>query len=123
MERPKVNVAIIFLTFCLVSCGGSSSGDSSDLKPETQKFTTTLKWVAPTNRIGGEPLSSNEIAGYKIYVGSSKDDLKLKATISDPYTLDFKVIDLTKGIYYFAITTYDDQGLESTLSNVIRREF
>jgi hypothetical protein len=57
-----------------------------------------------------------------VYFGTSANDLNLIATIIDPSTLTYEVTDLSKGTYYFAISVYDEQGLESTLSNIVRRE-
>jgi hypothetical protein len=125
MGQFSIRLIAISLTCLLMSCGGGSDDTSVEIIteiPQKTSISTGLNWVAPTNRIDSYPLSASEIGGYKVYFGTSANDLNLIATIIDPSTLTYEVTDLSKGTYYFAISVYDEQGLESTLSNIVRRE-
>lgn len=82
-----------------------------------------LSWTAPVTRTDGSLLPISEIAGYKVYVGSSATELGFKANIPDPYTLEHQITQLGEGTYYFAVTTYDHANLESELSSVVSKSF
>lgn len=65
-------------------------------------------------------LSRNDIAGYRVYAGTSSDSLYPIADLtSEPDTI-FKINGLDAGTYFLSISSYDAQGNESTLSNIAR---
>lgn len=86
-----------------------------------QSTTATLSWVAPTTRIDGSPLPISEIAGYKIYMGSAPNNLNLAALITDPYLMEHKFSELSTGTYYFAVSTYTQENVESGLSVIVSK--
>lgn len=55
----------LFLTFFLFNCGGGSSDENNDrppvVTPPDTSLSTTLKWAAPSTRVGGYPLTTSEI--------------------------------------------------------------
>jgi fibronectin type 3 domain-containing protein len=57
--------------------------------------------------------------GYRVYAGSSPDDLLLVAEIEDPYTMTYSFSDLEGGPYYFYVTTIDSSGVESAPSDTV----
>jgi hypothetical protein len=92
----------------------------ADTLPTTGNI--ALSWVAPSTRFDGTALSLSDIAGYRIYMGTSANSLAPVLDLEDG-TLDRHVMEnLDSGTYYFAITAYDTSGSESDLSNIVERE-
>jgi hypothetical protein len=78
----------------------------------------SLAWIAPSSRTDGSALEMSEIAGYRIYMGTTANNLEPVLDLEDG-SLDAHVMeDLENGTYYFAVTAYDTAGNESDLSNV-----
>lgn len=76
----------------------------------------TLSWEAPAQRTDGSPLTN--LAGFKLYYGTSAGDLRYVIQVADPGARSRVVEDLTEGSWYFAATAYDQSGAESARSNV-----
>ena len=74
----------------------------------------TLSWNAPTQRTDGTPLV--DLAGFRVYFGSSAGDLRYVIEVRDPGARSALVEDLTIGTWYFAATAYDTSGAESNRS-------
>ena len=81
-----------------------------------------LTWVAPTTRTDGEPLSLSDLEGYRIYLGMDTDNLAPLVDLNDSAILEFTITDLTPGVYFFAVTAYDYDGLESGYSTIVKKE-
>ena len=79
----------------------------------------TLTWSAPTERTDGSPLTN--LAGFKIYFGSSAADLRYVIDVTDPGARSFVVEDLTQGTWYFAASAVDAAGLESARTNPVSK--
>jgi hypothetical protein len=77
----------------------------------------TLSWTAPDQNTDGSPLTN--LAGYRIYYGTSANDLDQVISISNVGITAYVVDDLTAGTYYFSIRAYTSAGTESSLSNVV----
>ena len=78
----------------------------------------TLSWMAPTSRTDNSPLSILQLGGYKVYSGSSENNLTLIATITDNSITEYTATNLENGVHYFAVLAFDSNELESDLSNV-----
>jgi hypothetical protein len=78
--------------------------------------TTTLSWTAPTENVDGTQLT--DLAGFKVYLGTSANTLVIFETINDPEISMYEVKDLTPGAWFFAMTAYNEAGTESTRSSV-----
>ena len=81
-----------------------------------------LSWVAPTTRTDGSTLDLSEIAGYRLYMGTSATNLEPVMDVDDCTINNHVMENLETGTYYFAITAYDLTGNESDLSNVAMKE-
>ena len=81
-----------------------------------------LSWSAPTTRTDGTPLSPSELEGYRIYLGTSPDNLVLQEELLGISSTEISLIISAPGIYYFAVTAYDADGLESAFSEVVSKE-
>ena len=87
----------------------------------TTAGSASISWVAPVSRADGSPLALSEIAKYKIFMGASPDNLESIDTINDSSMTEYTADNLPAGTYYFAITTSDFDGRESSLSDVVEK--
>jgi hypothetical protein len=85
-----------------------------------QTGSAALSWAAPTARTDGSPLTN--LAGYKIFYGRMAGVYDYQIDISNPAVLTYVVENLVSGDWYFALTAYDSQGIESGRSNEVLRQ-
>ena len=76
----------------------------------------SLTWSAPTENADGTPVTN--LAGYRVYYGTSPGDLSQSIEVSGAATTTYMVENLAAGTYYFAIAAYNTSGVESEQSNV-----
>ena len=76
----------------------------------------TLSWTPPTQNTDGSALGN--LAGYRIYYGSSANSLTNTVQITNPGLTSYVMGNLASGTYYFALAAYNSAGAESALSNV-----
>ena len=76
----------------------------------------TLSWSAPSQNTDGSTLS--DLAGYNVYYGTSPTNLTNKIVVASAGTTTYTVGSLPSGTYYFAVSAYNVNGVESTPSNV-----
>lgn len=96
------------------TAGGDTSGGSSPITG-----TASLSWVAPTTRVDGTPLSLSQIAGYRIYSGTSRNSLALVRDLDDGSATSYVITGLAAATtHYFAVSVYDADGNESGRSEV-----
>ena len=62
----------------------------------------TLSWNPPTTNTDGSPLTN--LAGYKVYWGTTPGNYSSSATIMNPGIATYVVESLTPNTYYFAVT-------------------
>lgn len=84
-------------------------------------FSTTLSWTAPTQNEDGSQLM--DLAGYKIYWGTSPGNYTNSVTVENPGITTYVVENLSAGTYTFVATSYNDSGVESVYSNTATRTF
>jgi hypothetical protein len=89
--------------------------------PEVIQQKVDLSWSPPATRTDGSVLILSDLEGYRIYSGSSPDQLILLIDLIDS-TTDYSISNLSPGIYYFAVTAYDVDGLESGFSEIVAKE-
>ncbi len=85
--------------------------------PPPSSFSVTLSWQAPTERADGSPLT--DLAGFRIYYGSEREDLDVVVTLDNPGLSRYVVENLTAGTWYFSMTAYDAAGLQSSPSPTV----
>ena len=78
-----------------------------------------LSWVAPAEREDNTSIALSEIAGYKIYYGSTQGQHPNSVTIDDGSATGHTFQNFTAGTYYFVVTTIDTEGRESQFSTEI----
>ncbi|HHJ36626.1 MAG TPA: hypothetical protein ENJ87_12755 [Gammaproteobacteria bacterium] len=92
--------------------GSDESSASSDI---------TLSWTAPVEREDNTPIALSEIAGYRIYYGSTPGLLNKNIQINDGTTTTYLFKNFSAGTYYFSVTTLDTDGQESQLSIPVQK--
>jgi hypothetical protein len=101
--------------------------DSASLSPmsitvaEPSVGSVSLAWTAPSSRTDGSTLDMSEIGGYRIYMGTTTDNLQQVLDLADSTISDYVIDNLDNGDYYFAVTAYDTDGNESNLSNIAQK--
>jgi hypothetical protein len=85
----------------------------------TATGSTTLTWTPPTQYLDGSPL--NDLAGYKVYWGTSQGNYSNSVTIANPGVASYVVNQLTPARWYFVVTAYSATGFESSHSNIFSK--
>jgi hypothetical protein len=75
----------------------------------------TLSWTAPTQNEDGSALT--DLAGYKLYWGTTPGTYTDTAVIDNPSITTFTVDGLPPGTYEFVATSLNAAGIESRYSN------
>ncbi|HET7609784.1 MAG TPA: putative Ig domain-containing protein, partial [Gammaproteobacteria bacterium] len=98
---------------------GSASASLPAFSVAVQAVATgsaTLTWLPPTTNTDGTPLTN--LAGYRIYWGTSPGNYSSSATVMSPGITSYVVESLTPNTYYFAVKALNSAGAESVFSNV-----
>jgi hypothetical protein len=121
MNKP-ILLTLVALTYTLASCGGGGGGNDGDTTPDNNnpsQGTTTqqLNWIPPSTRTDGSFLDLSELSGYKLYAGTTQNNLELIADIQDGEANSYDLTEFEPGDYYFGIIAYDANGLQSPVSD------
>jgi len=111
----------------LASCGGGDSADvgagaggggGAGAGPPAGGSTgvATLSWTAPAQNMDGSAVTN--LAGYRIYHGTSASSLTTMVQVSNPGASIYVVEGLPAGTRYFAVSAYNSAGVESDRSAV-----
>ena len=65
-------------------------------------------------------LSNTEIAGYRVYLGASSDALSAAYNLTEGTDRIYWINELLPGTYFLSFSTYDVNGNESALSNIVQ---
>lgn len=103
------------------SSGGSSApSTSTPSTPSSRAQNVNLSWTPPSARADGTALSLSELSGYKVYIVAESDPSKDRTqTVSGGSTTTAQLSLAAPGTYTLAITSLDQNGLESALSNTV----
>ena len=77
----------------------------------------TLDWMPPTQNTDGSTLTN--LAGYTVYYGTSPSDLTQSVKVSNPGLTAYSVTGLTSGTWYFTVTSYSADGVESARTTTV----
>jgi hypothetical protein len=78
-----------------------------------------LNWVAPSEREDGTGLALSEIAGYRIYYGTTAGVYQNQIDINDHTAEQAQIAYIPVGRYYVVMTTIDTEGRESAYSSEV----
>jgi hypothetical protein len=82
--------------------------------PAPTTGSAAVSWVAPTENINGTALT--DLAGYNVYYGTNSESLSQKAEVSSAGATGYTVTGLGSGTWFFAVTSYTADGVESARS-------
>ena len=74
-----------------------------------------LSWLPPTTRTDDSPLTN--LQGFRIYYGKTPGSYTEQIELPYPDITSYLVEDLTSGQWYFAMTSYDSDDVESAFSD------
>ena len=94
----------------------SPSPTPSPSNPVSVTGSATIAWTAPVENHDGSAIS--DLAGYRIYHGTSADALNGVIQVSSPGISVYVIDNLPLGKHYFAVTAYNSMGAESDRSEV-----
>lgn len=112
----------LLISLLLTACSTQENFGDSTMGIGVGGATTqgvALSWVAPAEREDGTPISMAEIAGYRVYYGTSEGVYTNEVDITDSNTMQTALSNLASGTYYIVVTTYDMDGRESAFSQVV----
>ena len=89
------------------------------LSSGTGAGSVTLSWAAPMQNEDGSALT--DLAGYKLYWGTTPGNYTGAATIDNPGITTYTVDGLSAGTYEFVATSLNAAGIESTYSNPVTK--
>ena len=106
----KFSLIIATLTSLLIGCGssGGSSGSSGS-------GNARVSWMPPTENTDGTTLGA-DLAGYRIYYGTSSRDYSNTLEIANPGLSSVVVEGLEDATWCFVMTAVNTSGIESRYS-------
>jgi hypothetical protein len=87
------------------------SGTKTTIPVKTINGVATLDWLPPTQNSDGTILTN--LAGYTVYYGTDRNNLSQSVKVSNPGLASYTVTGLTSGTWYFSVTSYSADGVES----------
>ncbi len=118
-------LALNLLSTTFVSAANNQRPDDKcqpNCEAVVSEQTVNLSWTAPTTRTDGDPITLSDLEGYRIYYGTASDNLTPLVDLDDSSITSYSVTELSPGLYYFSVTAYDYDGLESTYSEIVSKE-
>ena len=107
-------------TFSIVVQGSTTASTPPVKPPPTNGSQTTgaatLSWQPPTQTTSGGMLTN--LAGYRIYYGTTPNRLAQSVNIANPGITRYVIGGLTAATWYFQMTAYDHNGIESPPTGV-----
>ncbi len=79
----------------------------------------SVQWVAPPSKMDGSPL--DDLAGYRISYGRTADELDNSVYIEDPNATSYTIDSLESGVWYFAVSAVNANGLEGAASIAVQK--
>lgn len=79
----------------------------------------TLSWTPPTENTDGSTLTN--LAGYKIYYGRSSDAMSQVIKINQAGITSYVIENLSPDVYFFAMTSFNSDGVESERSATLKK--
>lgn len=101
---------VVMLVGFFSACTGSDSGFGGQDPVKAASQNVEFSWVAPSKRTDGSSL--NDLAGYHLRIGN-KPGAYTQTINLEPNVTSHTLTDLSPGTYYFAITAYDSNNVES----------
>jgi hypothetical protein len=124
MPQSVIKISLIFaaLIYLLSGCGstdgsGSGGGSSSGINGKGAG-NATVSWTPPTENTDGSVLGA-DLAGYRVYYGTSSRDYSNSVEIDNPGLSSVVVEGLAETTWYFVMTAVNTSGIESSYSDEV----
>jgi hypothetical protein len=114
--RATLSALALSLFLAITGCDGSSQADRGLSYSSGTSPTAIVSWTPPVQRTDGSSL--NDLAGYRVYYGKALNSLTRIIDIRNPGQTSQFIDNLDSGTWYFAVTAYTQDGLESEMSNL-----
>ena len=126
--RAALSALALGLLLAITGCDGSSyvgsdASDASDASDDrglshtdSTSQTAIVSWTPPVQRTDGSALT--DLAGYRVYYGKGLNSLTQIIDIRNVGQTSQFIDNLDTGTWYFAVTAYTNDGLESEMSNL-----
>jgi len=129
--RATLSTLALGLLLAITGCDGSGSagssgstdstdsrgsGDSGLSHSDSTSQTAIVSWTPPVQRTDGSALT--DLAGYRVYYGKGLNSLTKIIDIRNVGQTSQFIDNLDSGTWYFAVTAYTNDGLESEMSNL-----
>jgi len=100
-----INGILVDTTYNIACTGGKDYSD--------------ISWVAPTQNTDGTPLTN--LAGFKIYYATTQAGVATATpiVIANPATLAYRINGQPNSIYYYQMTAYNSNSVESTRTGFV----
>lgn len=119
LRRGTIRLSLLALMILVLSSCGNGGGSETGSVSGGSSNVAKLSWDPPTTNADGT--SWDELAGYKIYYGTSSGNYTEMIDINDPQDTEYTIVSLAFGTYYFAATAYDTSGNETDFSNEVSK--
>jgi hypothetical protein len=114
-------------TYADIRISVSDGEDSSEMAPfsitvrdpNSATASATIDWTPPTENEDGSLLT--DLTAYRIYWGTTSGVYPNSVTVNDPSATRYVVENLEPGSYEFVATAVNSAGIESRVSNAIRK--
>ena len=120
--RAALSALALGLLLAITGCDGSSyvASDARDDRglshTDSTSQTAIVSWTPPVQRTDGSALT--DLAGYRVYYGKGLNSLTQIIDIRNVGQTSQFIDNLDTGTWYFAVTAYTNDGLESEMSNL-----
>jgi hypothetical protein len=113
---PSFSITVQAASSSTGTAQAASSSTGGVQAASSASGTATISWTPPTTNTDGSPLT--DLTSYRIYAGAAPNQLAPFVVIDNGFS-DCVVNGLSPGLYYFAMTAVNSQGIESDLSTVV----
>jgi hypothetical protein len=121
--RRFIQILALAATVSLLGGCGTNESTSSETPTASQTIRTTgkvdLSWTAPSTRADGTYLPVNQLASYRVYRGTTIGNMAPLVDLEGSSNTEYTVTGLPSGSYYFAVSAFDTDGIESGFSQII----
>ena len=112
-------IGLTLVLFALSGCGDLGGGGGSDDNSGVDvvplgEGKALVTWMPPTANNDSSLLT--DLAGFRIYFGTSSGTYLRSVDVDNPGTSSYLIEQLASSEWYFAMTAYNNSGVESPLS-------
>jgi hypothetical protein len=108
---PEFSITVVPAS---TAAAGSNTTAAGSNTTATGPNGVTISWQAPRDNTDGSVLTN--LSGYKIYYGGASGEYSSSIDLPNPSLNSYLVQNLPAGQYYFTVTSYNSDGVESGFS-------